>query len=83
MTTCNCLQNIVDDGYEHPFFLARAISLLSGAVTKGWAVQIAQLTPTGRVSKTRRKTVYLNYCPLCGKRLQPEEVVTANGNCAN
>ena len=72
-TTCACLQQLKDQGYEFPFEqrISFSIEAIASLVTP-WGVSLQRKTKAGKKSSAGSRFVLLNYCPICGKDLRGE-----------
>jgi len=68
---CASLKEMVE-GWDGPFYWPISVDLQTGDLTaRGVAVTLYNLTPSKKaVSAVGRVTVYLDFCPKCGTRLQ-------------
>lgn len=59
-----------DGPFERPITLDRETGELS---VSRWAIKVYKLTKGNNISKSGGGYLYIEFCPLCGERLVPEE----------
>ena len=66
---CNALKDI-SDTYALPFYRPLILNRETKAIEAGgWGIKLLNKTPGGNIAK-KGATVFLNYCPFCGKQLR-------------
>lgn len=78
---CECLSKasalLAVDGYEFPFRDSIGYNWRTGKmVVSPWTVVAYKKTPTGRRSKVSPRTILLNYCPICRKKIPRDSKAT-------
>jgi len=71
---CDAMQQ-VETEYAFPFI--RPVSIDPATLNfrvNDLAIQLHKKTIAGRVSRAGQATVFVNFCPFCGKRLREVEV---------
>ena len=62
--------------YKRPLYRSIIISQDLSTLSVGeWAIQMYSLTKSGTISRRGRATIFINFCPFCGKQLREIEEV--------
>ncbi len=79
--SCGCLQYLHSQGYEFPFTQTISFSFKTmNMLTTPWTVLLQKKTPTGRKSSRDSKILLLNFCPICGQKIDRKEDETDEAN---
>lgn len=70
---CDAMKEILSK-FDKPFYWPiRFVPKTHDLVADELAVTLYKTTPAGNISKRGSATVFLNYCPWCGKKLREIE----------
>jgi hypothetical protein len=68
LVCCGLIEQVADK-YDMPFGRPMGINFKTG----GWSLRLFNLTKRGNMSSKGTGWLLLSYCPICGKRIAPEE----------
>jgi hypothetical protein len=67
---CGILEHLVNTGYKFPFSIPIQLSQDMSLKAGSWAVTVyEQDTRTLGLNQRKHVTVFLSYCPFCGKKI--------------
>lgn len=67
---CDAFKEIVKM-FDYPFYRPLVLNRETKDIELGnWGAKLLKKTPGGNISTKGGATMYLNYCPLCGKELR-------------
>lgn len=67
---CGVVEALKDKGYYYPF--ERPIIINKDTLNLevgGVALRVCKKTPTGKISQTKQSSIFIKFCPFCGKSL--------------
>jgi len=78
-TCCGILEQLKEK-YDLPFYRPISYTTKDRQLAVGsWAIRLLKTTPGGAIARGGQGTLFLNYCPICGARLAPEETAETGG----
>ena len=72
---CDCLKVVMDKREaDLPFERPLTFNWSTGGLKVGsWAAKLFKRTPSGGISRKSCGYVFLNFCPICGRKLIEQE----------
>lgn len=65
-----CLDELIKK-WERPVYVPKMFNRQTGEMTADkWAISMYNLTPSGKPSGKDRAVFFIDFCPMCGERLE-------------
>jgi hypothetical protein len=77
VTCCGVLEKIKAE-YGMPFHQPITYDDKMQLHVGPWAIRLFKLTPTGNIAKRGHTNLFLNYCPICGRKLRDDAPEATN-----